>query len=155
MSHINTTRKTCYLKGGIEVRITQRTEASRLIAIIPKSVGKSDETIKRKNKYLSMELEKKGTITHEVSVKVRVPYKFDSMGIIKEEPITVKVDDENFIGIVTIFPKFYLSEATKKINEKKKDELCVAIPHDTKYFKPSSSKYDKYTHSNVARPYRG
>lgn len=153
MSHRNTTRKTYYLEGGIEVHVTQRTEASRLIMIIPKRLVIKEDTIKRKNKYLSVNLQKKRKINNTVSVKVRIPYEFDEKGIIEENALNLVVEDENFTGTIIVFPRFYLSKATRKINDKKFEKAYINPPREKKYF--TSNQYDNYTHNNAKRPYRG
>lgn len=155
VSHKNTSRKTYYLAGGIKARMTQRTEASRLVLSIPKMVARKNKTIKRKSPYLIIDFQSKKDITEDVLVKIRIPYKYDSMGIIKEEAIKLEVNDENFFGTVIVYPRFYLSQATREINEKKQDQVYLAILHDTRKYKPSASKYDLYTHTNITHPYRG
>ena len=155
VSHRNTSREKHYLTGGIEVRVTQRTEVCRLLLIIPKTVVNQNEKIKRKNSYLSINLQRKREVSQNVTVKVRIPYRYDSLGIIKEEPIKIDVDDENFLGTVTAFPKMYLSETTREMNERKMEAVYLAVMHDTRKYKPSTSKYSLYTHTNVSHPYQG
>lgn len=156
MSHRNTSRKTYFLSGGIEARMTQQREVSRLLLIIPKMVVKKNEIIKRRMPYLLVNLQRKHVINHEVSVKVRIPYKYDRQGIIQEEVLEINVDDENFYGTVTVFPSFYLSKVTREINAKKMEKRDESAMNDMKKFKPhSASEYNLYTHTNISRPYRG
>lgn len=119
-------------------------------------VAKKNEVIKRSTGYLVVNLQRKHEITHQVSVKVHIPYKYDRWGIIQEEPIKVDVDDENYFGTVTVFPKLYLSKATRALNDEKKEKIEKVAMRNAKKFTPrSAAEYDLYTHTNVSRPYRG